>query len=105
MLASIPTPSRKANSNNTQMMTSRRYFNNYRHMEWPLNESEENLMTLATFSQINSQKKAPAVAQLSNNSWKNPLKARTTAVVRCATCHRKFHSQGNLANHKQLYQH
>lgn len=27
------------------------------------------------------------------------------AVPRCPTCHRRFHSLGNLANHHQLYRH
>ncbi|CAO3620103.1 unnamed protein product [Mucor hiemalis] len=104
MLASIPIPSANTNSSNTQMMTSRRYFS-HQQIDWPLNEIEENMMTLATCSQINNQKKAAAVAQLASNSWQKHTTIRTSAVVRCVTCQRKFHSQGNLANHQQLYQH
>jgi hypothetical protein len=81
MLASIP-----ISVSNTPSY-SRRYYH-----DWPLNEIEENVMTLATCSQINQQ---PPL----NN------KLRRSTVVRCSACHRKFHSVGNLANHQQLYQH
>lgn len=103
MLASIPTPS-AATSSTTN---SSRYFNDTSSSSWPLNEMEENLMTLATCSQINYQKKLTLVGQ--NNSWRSssPSTAtrRTSAAVRCHACQRKFHSLGNLANHQQLYQH
>lgn len=67
----------------------------YKSMDWPLNELEENMMTLATSSQIK-------VA-----SWYSQHKPQKqiSSAVRCDACHRKFHSLGNLANHQQLYQH
>jgi hypothetical protein len=94
MLASIPIQS---------STKSRRYLNN----DWPLNEIEENMMTLATCSQINKnllQLSATSTnLQNNNNSWR---KSNTRyAAVRCNACQRKFHSLGNLANHQQLYQH
>lgn len=66
-----------------------------RHLyEWPLGEIEETVMTLATTSLIKTQDRRHLYAWRTNSS-----------VVHCHTCHRKFHSLGNLANHKQLYQH
>lgn len=61
-----------------------------RYQDWPLNELEENMMTLAT--------------QIKSNAWFTSTQVRSSAV-RCNACHRKFHSLGNLANHQQLYQH
>jgi hypothetical protein len=87
MLASIPIP-----SSNLSTSYSRRYYH-----DWPLNEIEENVMTLATCSQINQQNQA-------NNQQIHHYRS-TTTVVRCSACQRKFHSVGNLANHQQLYQH
>lgn len=92
MLASIPIP---AASSNTSY--SRRYYH-----DWPLNEIEENVMTLATCSQINQQQQLQQ--QKIRTSNKIPC-GYTTSVVRCSACQRKFHSVGNLANHQQLYQH
>ncbi|KAI9364689.1 hypothetical protein BD770DRAFT_378754 [Pilaira anomala] len=83
MLASIPI------SSTNNLMSSTRYNHS---MDWPLNELEENMMTLATSSQIKS------TAWFSNNQVRS-------SAVRCDACHRKFHSLGNLANHQQLYQH
>lgn len=65
----------------------------YQSMDWPLNELEENMMTLATSSQIKV-----------TTAWHHNNKLVSSAV-RCDACHRKFHSLGNLANHQQLYQH
>lgn len=80
MLASIPIP------------PSQRY----KSMDWPLNELEENMMTLATSSQIK------VIAWRSTNRHSKHI---GSSAVRCDACHRKFHSLGNLANHQQLYQH
>ncbi|KAI7864331.1 hypothetical protein BDF14DRAFT_1835302 [Spinellus fusiger] len=43
---------------------------------------------------------------LSRSLWPLPSvqHCRSTAL-RCHACQRRFHSQGNLANHQQLYQH
>ncbi|KAG2202420.1 uncharacterized protein EV154DRAFT_512356 [Mucor mucedo] len=64
----------------------------YQSMDWPLNELEENMMTLATSSQIKV-----------TTAWHQHK--LVSSAVRCEACHRKFHSVGNLANHQQLYQH
>ena len=96
MLASIPIP-----SSSNMMNPNRRYLTSQR--DWPLNELEENMMTLATCSQINNQKKAAAIAQLTNTT--PSYKINRSSVLRCSSCQRKFHSQGNLSNHQQLYQH
>jgi hypothetical protein len=64
--------------------------------DWPLNEVQENLMTIATSIQASN------TANSDNHMAINRCRS---SVVRCKTCHRKFHSVGNLANHHQLYQH
>ncbi|ORE04314.1 hypothetical protein BCV72DRAFT_17998 [Rhizopus microsporus var. microsporus] len=64
--------------------------NNIKYNDWPLDEAQENLMTLATVQSTYTQQ---------------AINRCRSSVVRCKTCHRKFHSLGNLANHHQLYQH
>jgi hypothetical protein len=61
---------------------------------WPLNEVEENIMTLATSRRLAAWR-----------SLKSTAATVKRTVVRCNTCQRRFHSAGNLANHQQLYQH
>jgi hypothetical protein len=58
---------------------------------WPLDETEENLMTLATTS----------IRSVNNHI----VMKKSRSGVRCDACQRRFHSIGNLANHQQLYQH
>ncbi|KAI7908311.1 uncharacterized protein BX663DRAFT_493772 [Cokeromyces recurvatus] len=87
MLTSLPL--------NQQTSSKQRY--------WPLNEIEENVMTLATCSQIKLQQGASPHHPLSYSDWYCP--SVRSSPVRCVTCHRKFHSIGNLTNHQQLYQH
>ncbi|KAK4515471.1 uncharacterized protein ATC70_010418 [Mucor velutinosus] len=95
MLASpLPTVT-PASSPNTTAMTSvytrqQRYYN-----DWPLNELEENVMTLATSIKLQQEQQQRQMA----------IKRCRSSVVRCNLCQRKFHSKGNLANHQQLYQH
>lgn len=98
MLASpLPTVA-PASTPNTTAMTSvytrqqQRYYN-----DWPLNELEENVMTLATSIKL-QQEQQQQQRQIA-------IKRCRSSVVRCNSCQRKFHSKGNLANHQQLYQH
>ncbi|KAI8968996.1 hypothetical protein BDF20DRAFT_892737 [Mycotypha africana] len=100
--------------------------------DWPLNELQENIMTIATSSLIHtlhyqhSHPPPPAIVEAVEeeddddlSSPSSPLsyssfeidqstylnRRRSSTAVRCETCQRKFHSLGNLANHQQLYQH
>ncbi|RCH81025.1 hypothetical protein CU098_007179, partial [Rhizopus stolonifer] len=49
--------------------------------DWPLNEVQESLMTLATGLQSSGRLEAASTINRCGSS-----------VVRCKTCHRKFHS-------------
>ncbi|KAI9281652.1 hypothetical protein BY458DRAFT_429602 [Sporodiniella umbellata] len=62
--------------------------------DWPLNEIQESLMTLATGLQSSHRMESTS-----------PTHHCRSSAVRCKTCHRKFHSLGNLENHHQLYGH
>lgn len=98
MLASpLPATATPTSSPKTTAMTSiytrqqqRRYYH-----DWPLNELEENVMTLATSIKLQQEQQQRQIA----------IKRCRSSVVRCNSCQRKFHSKGNLANHQQLYQH
>ncbi|KAI8990094.1 hypothetical protein BDB01DRAFT_780018 [Pilobolus umbonatus] len=97
MLASV-TVSQVNHTNST-----RRYYN-----DWPLNEMEENIMTLATsISNHSYQQQQQEKEQSSEPSfnWRYSNNHSRSSVVRCTRCQRKFHSIGNLGNHQQLYQH
>ncbi|OBZ84825.1 hypothetical protein A0J61_07131 [Choanephora cucurbitarum] len=78
------------------MLASLSNTNHHHHIPygWPLGETEEKIMTLATLQQQKEQEES---------NWRSLYQKRT--AVRCQSCHRKFHSKGNLANHQQLYQH
>ncbi|KAI9487715.1 MAG: hypothetical protein EXX96DRAFT_647339 [Benjaminiella poitrasii] len=100
MLASLPLNNSQTSATavTSTITRTKRYCN-----RWPLNEIEENVMTLATCSQIKLQQQALQTSTYSG--WYcSPTSVRSSAV-RCDTCQRKFHSLGNLANHQQLYQH
>lgn len=82
MLATLPLPI----ASNTSPNVIKRY--------WPLSETQEQAMTIA------------AAEQEAKSMWRQSLTRRSrSSAVRCDSCHRKFHSVGNLANHQQLYNH
>ncbi|KAL9558712.1 hypothetical protein MBANPS3_000759 [Mucor bainieri] len=89
MLASpLPTVT-PASSPNTTAMTSvyTRQQQRYYH-DWPLNELEENVMTLATSIKLQQEQ------QQQQQQRQMAIKRCRSSVVRC-----------NSSNHQQLYQH
>ncbi|KAI9276620.1 hypothetical protein BY458DRAFT_505549 [Sporodiniella umbellata] len=67
--------------------------------EWPLHEHHEKYimraLSLMGTSSHNYSTHPSTCSRLCRN--------QSSQYLRCSVCQRKFHSEGNLINHKQLY--
>lgn len=81
-----------------------------KHTEWPLQEYQERIimdaLSQTSSPNIYSEEEEEtsyfsdrAIFQLNSKNRRQSL----SNSLRCSVCQRRFHSQGNLSNHKQLY--